>query len=321
MVAVVLVCHHGELELKASFLIYSIRKYLRGNYSVYVALPEENPFLAEPSPDFFRFIKKYNIEIFRFRNQYLDHVVVLKEGDLVSNKIYACLNNFKEEYLVFLDSDTVLIQELDIEELIKGTKNVRMKPANRNNIKYWEEIYKDAMLQVPIQYVEASIDKTRMPPYFNSGVIIINNQIRSELVECWLKYYLRLSEGPRIRRIGYPVFNRDQVSLALAVVFRKFNYSLLDQAYNFPVRGKKISNKKLPYIVHYHNPFSIYFEKSLKKEFIEFKCRYPEFLNKANDTWHHLFQGKLLEEKAIAWLEFLKFSKYRLKNAVKNIIG
>jgi hypothetical protein len=312
MVAVVLVCHNGELELKAAFLIFSLRKYLQGNYQIYLGIPGKNDFVSDPSPYFFSYCSALQVQIFKFRNPYLEDKKKLEEGDLVSNKIFVCCENFKEEYVVFLDTDTVLIREFNIEELVARTNSIKLKPANRANIRHWPGIYKAMGLPMPGKVVVSSIDQVLMPPYFNSGVIVLNREYRAEIIESWRKYFYLLSEEKITKQGRYPLFHRDQIALALAIVAGKLEYTLLEEKYNFPVRGKKIDNRSLPKIVHYHNPYSVYFEEKIKREFKEFSCLYPDFMTVETRLWIDLFRSSYMKEKSVAWIEYLRFNKYRL---------
>jgi hypothetical protein len=312
MVAIALVCHNGDLEIKAAFLIYSLRKYLKGKYSIYVGIPEENRHISAPSPMFLSFCKSQNAITYVFENPYVAKKETLVDGDVVSNKIFACQHNFEEKYVVFLDTDTVLLREFDVKDLVDGSAMLKLKPANRANIRQWQEIYDTAKIKIPIQRVFSGIDKVEMPPYFNSGVIVMNSKIIKKLTTYWQKYFLWLSEEKASKELRFPLFHRDQIALALAIADIKIEFELLRENFNFPVRGKKIRDKVIPYIVHYHNPYSIYFEKNIKKEFREFICQYPELINTATSLWKALFNESYLREKSTAWIEYFRFNKYRL---------
>jgi hypothetical protein len=311
MVAIILVCHGGELELKAAFLIYSLRKNLRGNYNIYIGIPSANRFISEPSPMFISFCIKNKVEIYNFENTYLKNSETIKEGDLVSNKIFACCRSFEEEHIVFLDTDIVLLQNLDVKSLVSGTVSIKLKPANRANITQWTKIYHIVDLQMPVQRVVSSIDKLAMPPYFNSGVIVMNSQFSKKLIEDWQKYFYMLSEEKIYRPIKYPFFHRDQISLSLAICSCRMEYSILDEKFNYPVRGKKINKNSPPYLVHYHNAYSVYFERQLRKEFLEFKKQYPDFLEEAKSIWKDLFAENFVIRTRVAFSEYIRFKKYK----------
>jgi hypothetical protein len=316
MVAILIVCHNGELELKAAFLIYSLNKYLKGKYCIYVGIPEQNQFASSPSPQFFSFCKDHNVETIKFKNTFLSGKALLEEGDLVSNKIFACQIGFHEDFVVYLDTDTALLREFEIEQLVKDTTSIKLKPANRANIRGWDEIYKRVGLQMPVSRLISSIDRVEIPPYFNSGVLVMNRIIMGQLTEKWQYYFTRLSLEKNLKDINYPLFHRDQIALALAIIAEEIEYLLLEENYNFPVRGKKIHRNEIPYIVHYHNPFSVYFENRIKMEFMEFIRLYPGFMDESTFIWNRLFKSSWFDEKKTALLEYLRYSKYTFSQRI-----
>jgi len=319
MVAIVMVCHKGDLELKTAFLIHTLRKYLKGNFRIYLGIPDEGRYTMPPSFEFLAYCKCFNIHIYNFNNPFLESKEQLLKGDLISNKIYALIHPFEEETVLFLDSDIALLKDIDIAKIVGDTLTLALKPAGHAHVRNWELMYKAANLPMPVKKVLASVGQAEMPPYFNSGVMVFRKDFLGKFMETWVHYFLWLSDMDGKLSTEFPLFHRDQISLSLAICACDADYSILDELYNFPIRGKKIHKKSPPCLVHYHNTYSVYFEKLLEKEFLEFIKLHPFIMDSAGPLWKSLFEGSIIKRKSAVFIEYVRFNKYRLKRFLKTL--
>ncbi len=319
MIAVVCVCHKGEMELKTAFLIHTFRKYVDGDYRFYVGIPIANKHVNPPSKQFMDYCKNQHIINFTFNNKFLESIDILNNGDLISNKVYLWQYEFIEKYIIFFDSDILVIRNFNIESIIKGVNRIAVKPANHANVHQWKLIYNETNIEIPVKQIESRVSHKMMLPYFNSGVIIFNIKSYKEITQKWKNYYEFFSDKKIYNKIKYPYYHRDQIALTLAINSKKDKYSLLEDIYNYPVKRMIMSND-LPIIGHYHHPFAIYFERSIRREFIKFIRKYPEFINNGAEVWKNLFARGLFIEKKTAWIEFFKYKRnYILHNLNKKL--
>jgi hypothetical protein len=318
MVAIVCVCHKGDLELKSAFLIHSVKKYAQGVYKLYVAIPNETLHSKIPGNVFLEFCEKNKVETFFFNNDFLSGKTALDEGDLLSNKVYLWQKDFIEDYIMFLDSDTILFRKVEIGTLIKDVKRIAVKAANKANVQQWKLIYSEVEMKMPDNQILSSVSKEPMPPYFNSGVIFFNHLYLEEITRKWKSYYQYFSNQELHRRIGYPFYHRDQIALALAINSKENDFMLLSDAYNYPVRRKRIRKKNIPIIAHYHHPFAVYFETKIRKEFKEFLKINPEFVSEMGEIWKNLFAMGFIKEKQVSTIEYLKFKKNKTIQWLRN---
>lgn len=310
MTALVLVSHGGEIEIKSAFLIYTLNKYLKGTFRIYIAVPSGASNLPELSPISLSYYRQAEVQIYSFQNSVLEKKTDPERSELVSNKISALKHDFTEESIVFLDSDILLLRDTSIESLVPENNGVKLKPANRANVTGWQEIYREAGQSYPSERIRTGIDSQLLPPYFNAGVIGIHNSVRQSFSETWFRYYLWLVETEGLE---YPEFHRDQVALSLTINKLDLQYSLLEENFNFPVRGKKLPDKKhLPNLVHYHRPFSLRLNTPLKKEFKYFLAEHREFRNLLGEypDWRRSFGGNSITNLYYSFVERLKYKKY-----------
>ena len=208
----------------------------------------------------------------------------------------------------------VALQNFYLEEAISGIRDIIIKPANRSNISSWEKIYNLVGQAFPKDTVVTSVDKKRIPPYFNSGVIGLRNSIREKFSQTWVKYFEGMWEEQEIRKFGIPSFHRDQVALSLTLNELNIKPDLLQENYNFPLRGKKINKKTIPFLAHYHRPYMVYSSKLLKEEFLRFLTEYPEFKSMIGNfpDWKRFFGSNAVVAGINGLKEAIRYKKYIL---------
>jgi hypothetical protein len=317
MLALVIVCHKGDLELKTAFLIHTIRKYLRGNYIIYVGIPDAGRHILQPSQEFITYCEHSGVHIYHFSNTFLNKREHIWKGDLISNKLFALQHTFEEEYVMFLDSDIALLREIETDALIIDALTLKLRPAGRANVSNWRLIYEAAHLPMPGKRIVTSVDQVVMPPYFNSGVIVFRRAVLYKFIESWIYYFKWLTDSYSELKLNYPLFHRDQIALSLAICSCNLEYSILDEAFNYPVRGKKIIKGSPPFMVHYHHGYSVYHERLLYTEFSEFIGLNPLFIDNAGTLWKNLFVKGIVKRKSVAFFESIHYTKYKVKQYLK----
>lgn len=320
MIGLVFIAQQGELSLKAAFLLHTLKKYIAGSYHFYVAVPEEDDLFSDQNEWLIQFYRSEGANIITFNNTFLKGKKIRIPGDVVSNKIFALKYNFKEEQVLFLDSDIAAIRPLQIETLSRISDKVSCKPANRNHNIDWEKLYSLFDLDFPKEKVVTSVDRMLIPPYFNSGVMLINSEIRNTLVSKWEKYFDLLSSKELISGKLFPVFHRDQVALSLALQSLGYKVDQLDEHYNFPLRARKIDKSDLPVLIHYHHPVSVYFNQWLYREFMEFTGLRPEFYKETGKYhgWRQLFHSGIFTRTVYAGKAWLSYKKYVINKFLRS---
>ena len=309
---IVIVSHKGELEIQTLILVQSIRKYLHGTFNINIAIPTN---IDSPASETIELLKHWDCRVFYFENRFLKELKRdLIPGDLVSNKIFALEFFQTKNPVLFLDSDTCLINTIHSNEFLKS-ELFMAKPANRANVLRWNEIYNYFNFRVPEVTITTGVDKRKIPPYFNAGVLYFTNEVYKNIIPVWCDLFLQLSEESILKKEYFSSFNRDQVALSLALTSTKTNYEELDENLNFPVNAKKISPNNQTKLVHYHSPFVFYLKDFLKQQLIEIQVDYP-FINKLFDLevrWKRLF----LKPKIVTIYFIFKFKASHTRTLLK----
>ena len=322
MIAFVCVCHRGEMELKTAFLLHTLKKYLLVPHKIYVAIPQNIPHFTPPTELMYQFFKKNGVKLIYFMNPLLILRDTVIKGDYTSNKVFALSYPFEEDVIVFLDSDIALLRASDFQVFFQPESDIIVKTANRANVNSWEKIYRAADQQFPSSQIITSLDKTRLSPYFNSGVIGISQVIRSKFQSAWHEYMAWLWDPEISQRLEIPLFHRDQVALSLAINKLNLKVSLLPEEYNFPLRGRKIDPNHIPVMVHYHHPYSICSNDQLQKEFIQFLQQTTEInsLIRQHKKWGNLFASNKIKKLYSINLEKIRYQKSFLKKRLSLIL-
>ena len=81
MIDFVIVCHSGELELKSLLLVWSLNKYLKGDFKINIAVPIINGKEIQPSEKTITELRKLGCHLFQFQNEYLSANFEENNGD------------------------------------------------------------------------------------------------------------------------------------------------------------------------------------------------------------------------------------------------
>jgi hypothetical protein len=259
----------GNLENQALLLFRSIRKYA-GRFKespIYSFQPRNGPPLNKNTIKAFEELcVEHNTELL---NTHYDHYPI-------GNKIFASARAEeikKEDILVFLDTDTVILNEpadfdipADIAVAVRpvDSKNNGSTGPEDSNDSYWQRLY--SICGVPEgQYVTTTIDNRRIRAFWNSGLIAVR---RSEcLFQQWKDNFIKLMKAGHIPKERITRKERltfmDQLALAPTLTNVSERLKILNYRYNYPLPKRPLMVK--PYRdtaledlihVHYHRWFN-----------------------------------------------------------------
>lgn len=302
----VFVCQSGELEIKSMLLAASLRHYLRGDYECVAAIPQPVSrwgTLSEPTLTLMQILKIRSVSI---TNR-------IDADYPIGNKVSGLSIDTPAEKIIFLDSDILCLRQFSPETTFTAPFNA--KPADLATFTsanaLWQPIYDLFKLPLPNRRVISSVSGELMLPYFNAGVIAIQNG---------LDFGLRWEECCKIIDAETSITNKrpwlDQIALPIAVAQLNLTYQCLDERFNYPAHLKPLPNS-FPFLCHYHWPSVIRREPRLNQLVVQLADNYPllkEMLAKS-PMWAQLLKPYLLSKPPRRFLvrvsTRLKSLKYR----------
>lgn len=253
----------GNLENQALLLFRSIRKY-GGRYReapIYSFQPRKGPPLDTETYGALRELEVEHIN--EVLNTQFDFYPI-------ANKIFACARAeemFCEEILVFLDSDTLIVNEPGEFEL-PDEAGAALRPVhNKNrgstgpddaNEPYWQKLYEICDVE-EAPFVKTVVTRRKIRAYWNAGLIAVR---RSEgFFKQWKRDFFRLMEARHLPNAQITFM--DQLSLAATLARAPERVLTLDDRYNYPLPKRPILPKPLRNCqfedlihVHYHRWFN-----------------------------------------------------------------
>lgn len=231
----------GELQTQAELLIQSIRE-------IYTEAPVLI-FIPKPSV--------YEISDGTLDNFESVATVVTGEFPIPEYPISALIRAFVEfekrfdsEYLVAVDTDTLVLDHLQV---VEG-HDVWLRPADvgaqywasEDAWEDWHELYHRFSRSVPkpFKQLTASVDRQLIPPYWNSGVVVTTDRT---LPKRWLDYTCTMFEDDDLP-VSTDEFFIDQISLALTV--HENSVGELTERENFPLGGRLLVPDDVA-VIHY----------------------------------------------------------------------
>jgi hypothetical protein len=292
--AIIFVCQAGELEIKSLLLATSLTRYLTGDYELIAAVPQSpihNSHLSDDSQTLLRTLKIRQVSITN----------PINEDYPIGNKIAALDIQTSAEQVIFLDSDILCLRTLAPHLLFSAAVNA--KPADLTNfagdLVFWQAVYNLFALPLPTRRVLSSVSGELMLPYFNAGVIAINNGLG--FAQMWQACCLAIDAEPTITN-KRPWL--DQIALPIAIAKLGLAVHCLDERFNYPAHLKPLPTNQnaLPFLCHYHWPAVIRREPLLNQLVIELTTAYP-LLKKmllTTPTWATLLKPYVLPPRR--WL-------------------
>jgi hypothetical protein len=162
----------------------------------------------------------------------------------------------KHEYTMLLDTDTVVLDNITLHQDSDAELLLVPEPISTNywadtdqSLDSWRALYEQYDIAFPGLQVESTIHDQAMPPYFNSGVIISQNNTK------FSEEYLRFSKKIH-STLSHHNYYSDMVSLGL--ISNKYHIETLPEAYNYLQKAHVSSPPNNVKILHYIKPMNLY---------------------------------------------------------------
>ena len=216
----VFVCHRGRLEIEALLLAASLRKNMRCEYEMVVAVPEPHELLPPPSDQTVQQLESLGARFISIRNELLsrarDHWYLK-----MANKVYCFRLETTYDKIVFLDSDHLVCGQYDPSDDWCGPLALRAQDASTAVclLESWDDIYSSLNLPTPTQRVRVTGDwdgryyDVHTPPAFNSSLVAIDRALAVEFSQVWEDCIARLESAEAVVN----VYHTEQGAMAAAV--------------------------------------------------------------------------------------------------------
>jgi hypothetical protein len=282
--AFVFICQHGEIEVEATLLAISLKRFLRCEYELIAVLPEPPEIWGTPHPATLELLRSLGVRLYPVVNP-------IDPSFPYGNKLPCFSVKTDADKLFYLDSDILLIRDFYDEPRFDIALSAKPTDVKRDvDIRgEWPEIYALAGLQPPVRRRPSTASKYFGFPQFNGGVICVDTGVK--LGETW-EHYIRLVRA-NDRFTPERVWS-DQIGLALAIQKLGVEVDHLDERYNYPLHHKRLDSGSPPYFVHYHYPALIGQEPALHALFHEFVAQFPQLREIVAGTpkWQALLADK-----------------------------
>jgi hypothetical protein len=255
--AFVFVCQAGEWELKAALLAASLRRHYGVDVELIAAVPQPHEIWGTVASATAALLERLQVRCVPITNP-IDHAFSH------ANKI-ACLGvETTADVLVFLDSDTICLARCDF-ALGAGTR-IALKVADlpafpTDGESGWVATYAATGRTMPERRIALSCDATPSPPFYNSGVIVLDTAFAGELCAAW-------TEASRLIRLEQRVPERrlwsDQLGLAVALDMLETVPAALELQHNHPTHLMPLEATPGVAFAHYHWPQIIAQEPALR---------------------------------------------------------
>ncbi|OQW94159.1 MAG: hypothetical protein BWK79_07330 [Beggiatoa sp. IS2] len=243
-------------------LAASLRKYLSCDYELVAAIPTAiNTMLSAEKLTLMRMLEVNSVAIHHS----------IDPNYPIANKVAALGIETTAEMSVFLDSDILCLSPFQPEKELTAPFNA--KPADlvsfTHDPEIWRRVYDLFQLALPHQRMIATVAEQVMLPYFNSGVIAV--QQGNPFAKVWEESCQLIDAEPSIPN-KRPWL--DQIALPIAVARLNLSYRCLDERHNYPLHLKPLPTT-LPYFCHYHWPTVIRREPILNQLVKKLVYDYP----------------------------------------------
>jgi len=286
------VAQTGELAMNAALLAFSLRETHGANLQLLAGIPNKEANCGSLTKDEMLLFESLDVQTIEIRNPIVSYYKV-------ANKL-GCMEKALEvtnrPYLAFLDSDIICFNNISIPSVEPW--EVALKPTDvakwGKNKRVWKKLYEACNTKVPREYVQATVTKEHMLPYYNSGFILVKTEKAKNLGKKWIEcsqqcYDLAQKNNSEII-IGAKssissskrIINLDQFSLPIAIQNLNLRTCILDERWNFPLNYRS-SIPDNTMLVHYHNAES-FFSVPIMRELWFYAChKYPKFLDLAKN--------------------------------------
>ena len=200
----------------------------------------------------------------------------------LANKIYSCAyaeEHCKEDILIFMDSDSVILNEpknfalnkkIDAALAPVWFPGIGLKFPNDSASVLWDRLFKLCKLDSDRPYFKTVLTQEDVAFYFNSGLIV--SRRKTGLFRRWREFFEILANDHEINSmLSYdscfvsPLYFLEEAALSAALMPIKSKVSLLDISYNCPLHLNHILYKNYPQVqfnlanvIHFHYNYTFH---------------------------------------------------------------
>ena len=188
----------------------------------------------------------------------------------ISNKVFACAHaeqTLDEDVLVFIDTDTVFVNQPDEFDLPAGV-HAAVRPVDHKNCgstgpgarddPYWRRLYElCGVSRSP--FIETAVSAQRIRAYYNSGLVCVRRSVG--IFQRWLEHFLLVARVNHLPNGN--IHYLDQLTLATALAqFDNGEVRVLKPNYNYPIPKRPLLPPVFQYPldnlvhIHYHRWFN-----------------------------------------------------------------
>ena len=249
----------GQLEKETISCIRSLRKFggQLSNSRIYCICPRKSQAVSNVSKSILNTLEATYIEV-NLNTEYQAYPLANKP--LVCEYVESIEKD--SEYLIFLDSDTLIINPLD--NIINKHADIQLSPVLVKNLGfanaedkhfiYWKKIISRFDLS-DLHKTRTLIANEEIIGYWNSGVIVAKNN--KDIFKNWRKTFTKLFNSKLLPSERF--YHTEQLSVSLLVLKDKYNFLELPNKYNYHISNQselysdyKITDYKEIHILHYH---------------------------------------------------------------------
>lgn len=243
----VFVCQGGEIEIKASLLAATLKRFLMSDYELVAAVPSGG-LVDQPSHQVLHYLQSLGVQIQAIKNP-------LEPTYLIGHKL-ACLALPNDvDKVIFLDSDILCLKDFYHQSRFEQYQlNAKLEDWHHHDVQHWHSLYDGLGLSRPAIIHKSTVFGELMPLYFNAGWIAVDAQSSLHLANSWIEIANLVDTSIDIPRLRP---NLDQLTLPLAVMKEELSIDYLTEEFNYPAELRSLDQNALPYFCHYHDPHMI----------------------------------------------------------------
>ncbi len=248
----VLVCQGGPIEKQAALLIASLLENKKVQGEIIAAVPVGDRML--PLSDvMLNFLRNCNVRMIEINN-------VLDPTYPIAHKMMCCAIDHDSEYLIFMDSDMLLLSPITIDFLTDHQVDFAGRLTDFCDLtqEEWGQIYRFLDLTPSSFSYQAWASGESIPLSFNSGLMLIRDS--SKIYDTWMKYARLLNDPTKFPKTR-PFL--DQISLVIAIQVLGLKFNLLSQKDHCSSPIFPIDLLNAPLFVHYYENIHLLGDKVL----------------------------------------------------------
>ncbi len=242
--AFVFVCQHGDLEIKSLLLAASLRRHCGNSVELIAAIADPTGGSATLGASTLTMMDTLGVRRLAIRNE-------IDSAYPIGNKVSAVRVKTSCDRLVFLDSDMVCTSRFA--DSVWFDLPLALTPADGRTVAAseadWRQVYDLFGLAPWTVRTRTRVTGVVAAPYFNSGFIAVDPN--AGFGDVWLDCCRRIDSA------DLPINRRpwlDQIALPVTVRRLGLPWTVVPEAFNFPVHRKSPDAARPPVFCHYHAP-------------------------------------------------------------------